>query len=190
MKYARLAWLALAAALGGVVLIPSQPASGQVNNRPASSTSAVAQAPASPYTQEARNWYYGFTGGQRTSNPELDKLVAEEGRLEGETANLVGEYSRTEDEAQRSKTKAKLAATLEKQFELQQKRRDLEVAHIEAQLKKLREIMRKRGEARQTIVDKRLDQLLREADGLGWTPPHGTPAPKNASYNTYPRQSN
>jgi len=109
-------------------------------------------------------------------------LLGEEGNLERETANLVEEYSRTEDEAQRGKTRAKLAETLQKQFDLQQKRRDLEVARIEAQLKKLRDIMRKRGESRQTIIDKRLDQLLREAEGLGWTPPHGTPGPQNVLF--------
>jgi len=183
MKYARLALSALAAALVGLVLIATQPASGQVQNQPAASSATPTPAvitgsgpvqyaplPGRPY------WYQSFPG-TRTSDPELDKLLAEEGRLEQEASGLVEEYSRTQDEAQRGKTKAKLAATLEKQFELQQKRRDLEVAHIETQLKKLREIMRKRGEARQTIIDKRLDQLLREADGLGWTPPHGTPAP-------------
>ena len=32
------------------------------------------------------------------------------------------------------------------------------------------------------LNDKRLDQLLREADGLGWTPPHGTAPPRNAIF--------
>jgi hypothetical protein len=50
----------------------------------------------------------------------------------------------------------------------------------------LREIMRKRSESRQTIIDKRLDQLLREADGLGWTLPPGTTAPRNGFNYGYP----
>jgi hypothetical protein len=33
--------------------------------------------------------------------------------------------------------------------------------------------MKKRADAQKSIVEKHLDQLLREADGLGWTPPGG-----------------
>src|SRR5205823_6115072 len=151
----------------------SRPASGQV---PAQTANPAPSGPEYyPAVVPAVTYYAPVTastpwGGQRGQDPELDKLLAEEGRLDRDAANLIGEYARTEDEAQRVKTKAKLAEALQKQFDLQQKRRDLEVAHIEAQVKKLREVMRKRGEARQTIIDKRLDQLLREADGLGWTP--------------------
>ncbi len=90
--------------------------------------------------------------------------------LEQQAAGLMREYAQTEDEGQRAKVKTKLADLLNKQFDMQQKRRDQEVAAIEAQLKKLRELMRKRGENRQKIIDNRLDQLVREAEGLGWTP--------------------
>jgi len=38
----------------------------------------------------------------------------------------------------------------------------------------VRELMRKRTDAKQTIVEKHLDQLIREAEGLGWTAPPGT----------------
>src|SRR5437899_1660981 len=188
MKYARLILAALAAVLVGLVLIATQPASGQVEGV----TTAAQPQPAEsvvPVTQYAPGvWYnptpttYVLGGLPEAQDPELGKLLTEERRIESETSTLIAEYSRTEDESQRSKTKAKLAATLEKQFDLQQKRRDLEVARIEAQLKKLRDIMRKRGESRQTIIDKRLDQLLREADGLGWTTPQGTPGLGNIYY--------
>jgi hypothetical protein len=33
--------------------------------------------------------------------------------------------------------------------------------------------MKKRDEERKTIIDKRLDQIVREAEGLGWSPPPG-----------------
>ena len=62
---------------------------------------------------------------------------------------------------------------MEKEFDLQQKRRDLDLVRVEARLKKVRDLMKKRSEARQSIIDKRLDQLIREAEGLGWTPPAG-----------------
>jgi hypothetical protein len=104
---------------------------------------------------------------------EMGKLVQEEATAEREVASLIESYAHTEGDRERSKIKSKVATALEKEFDLQQKRRDLELARVEARLKKVRELMKKRSEARQSIIDKRLDQLLREADGLGWTPPAG-----------------
>jgi hypothetical protein len=107
----------------------------------------------------------------KASDPELQKLHADEVTAEREVAALMTDYTKGSDEGQRGKAKAKLALALEKQFDLQQQRRELEASRIEAQLKKLRELMKKRSDARQTIVEKRLDQLMREAEGLGWTSP-------------------
>ena len=109
----------------------------------------------------------------RSADPELEKLHAQEAQIEGEVHSLLAQYGQTEKEGDRSAIKKKLSASLEKQFDLQQKRRDLEVARIEAQLKRLRELIKKRSDSRQTIIDKRLDQVLQEAEGLGWTSPHG-----------------
>jgi hypothetical protein len=112
-----------------------------------------------------------------SQDPEVRKLIAAEVKAEQEVAALVAEYSKTEEDGDRAKVKSKLAAALAKQFDLQQKRRELELARVEAQLKKLRELMKKRADERKTIIDKRIDQLVREADGLGWAPPAGLSPP-------------
>ncbi len=54
---------------------------------------------------------------------------------------------------------------------------------LEARIKKVRELMQRRSAERQTIVEKRADQLLREADGLGWAPPQGIKGQQSAPYN-------
>jgi hypothetical protein len=183
VTYVRFMMGALVLGLGGLTLLGSRP--------------AVGQAPANPAAPN------GFTQGRaiyqtgpdyelmlKPGDTALHKLMQSEANGEREVANLVAEYGRTESETQRGKIKGKLAEVLEKQFDLQQTRRDLEVARIEAQLKKLRDLMRKRSDARQTIVEKRLDQLLREADGLGWTPPSGAQPgnPYRASgFTTFPQ---
>ncbi len=112
-------------------------------------------------------------GARRGGDAEMDKLMQEEAAAEREVTTLIESYSRAEGDKQRSDIKSKVSVALEKEFDLQQKRRDLELARVEARVKKVRELMKKRSEARQSIIDKRLDQLLREADGLGWTPPPG-----------------
>jgi hypothetical protein len=110
-----------------------------------------------------------FVHGQ--ADVETGKLRAQEAAAARDVTALIGEYSRSTDEAVRGKVKANLSVALEKQFDMQQQGRELEAARIEAHLKKIRELMKKRTDARQTIVEKRLDQLLRDADGLGWTTP-------------------
>lgn len=125
-------------------------------------------------------------GARHAGDAEMNKLVQEEAAAERDVANLIESYAHTEGDAERSKIKSKLGSALEKEFDLQQKRRDLELSRVEARLKKVRELMKKRGEARQSIIDKRLDQLLREADGLGWTPPPGVNLRQNQSNGTRP----
>jgi hypothetical protein len=104
---------------------------------------------------------------------EMNKLLQEEAAAEQQVAKLVEAYSHAEGESARSGIKSNLSSTLEKEFDLQQKRRDLELKRVEERLRNVRELMKKRNDARRSIIDNRLDQLLREADGLGWTPPAG-----------------
>ncbi len=107
------------------------------------------------------------------ADSEMDKLMQEEAAAEQHVAKLIETYAHTEGEAKRSGIKSDLSKVLEKEFDAQQKRRDLELKRVEERLKKVRELMEKRDRARRSIIDNRLDQLLREADGLGWTPPAG-----------------
>ena len=167
MKLVRTVTVACAAGLLALVCMTIRPASGQ----------DLVQSQPPAYPRLAGEFEaLGYSSSTPSQDREMAKLLGDEARLERQAAGLVAEYARTEDEKDRSKIKSRLSAVLEKQFDAQQNRRDLEVARIEAQLKKLRELMRKRSDARQTIIDKRLDQLVREAEGLGWTAPAGPQA--------------
>jgi hypothetical protein len=106
---------------------------------------------------------------------ELARLRALDGQLERQAESLVKQISDAGD-GDRAKLKQSLEEALAQQFDTQQKMRELEVAAIEARVKKLREVISKRSDARRAIIDKRLDQLLREADGLGWNSPAAAPA--------------
>jgi hypothetical protein len=161
MRYASVAAV-LALGLGALALSLPNGAPGQA---PAVNSSASAATSQEPFSVSGKK------------DPELDKLVAAEAEAAREVARLVADYKGTEDDGERAKLKAKLSAALTKQFEQQQKRRELELARAEEQLKKLRELMKKRGEEKKTIVDKRLDQVVREAEGLGWSAPPG-PGPR------------
>jgi hypothetical protein len=183
MKVVRIAGLAvLLFALATMVIFPGPPAAGQsVSEVPPQGNGNFA------YPAQGTTPYY--SGLYKASGPdaEMVNLFNEETKAEREAAGLMKDYARTNKEEQRDKIKGKLSEVLGKEFDLQQKRRDLELARLEAQVKKLRDLMKKRNEARQTIVEKRLDQLIREAEGLGWTAPSGPGFPKANFFYNHPQ---
>lgn len=81
---------------------------------------------------------------------------------------LAGKIPGTMFAPDRARIKDDLRELLEKQFELRQRRHEQEIEALEAQVKSLKELVRKRNDNRGLIVSKRLDQILRDAEGLGW----------------------
>lgn len=122
-----------------------------------------------------------FSGG-----PE-DELRQQEDKAAGQVRRLLGQYREAAADADKEKLKKNLVEAIETQFGLQQKRRDQEIKQVEARVKRLRDLLEKREAQKRRIVDSRVDQLLREAEGLGWTAPgeegHG-------SFSAGPRQIN
>jgi DNA anti-recombination protein RmuC len=88
--------------------------------------------------------------------------------LSRQTDDLVRQLHEAKTDADKDKIKAKLTEALEKQFDQRQKRHLSEIEDLEAQLKKLKELVQKRQESRRDIISKRLEQLQRDAEGLGW----------------------
>jgi hypothetical protein len=109
----------------------------------------------------------------KPADPQMQQLVNEEGAARHAVAELVEKYTQAENDKDRTELKSQLAKALDNQFVSQQKRRSLELDRVEAQLTKVRERLRKRNDEKQTIIDKRLEQLVREAEGLGWSEPSG-----------------
>ncbi len=125
-------------------------------------------------------------GGVTAADPEVAKWMEEGRKAEAEQGQLLAKFAQTTDEKQRAEIKASLAKVLQRQFDLQLQQREREVSQIEARVKKLREMIAKRNRARQTIVAGRLDQLVNEAEGMGWVAPTGPMSP-SGSYQYYSR---
>jgi hypothetical protein len=115
----------------------------------------------SPYVTEQRTYFspaLGFGGAQSQ----------EEGTLSNQASKLARQLGSAKADGDREKLKTELGTILEKQFELRQQRHKKEIDSLEAQVKKLKDLVDKRQENRREIVAKRLDQILQEAQGLGW----------------------
>ncbi len=88
-------------------------------------------------------------------------------RLAQESKKLVEALAKAEGD-KKDKIKTQLTETLGKQFDARQKRHEAEIARLEAQIKKLKEMVQKRQDNRREIISRRYEQLVREAEGLGW----------------------
>ncbi len=101
-------------------------------------------------------------------NGEQNKLAQSEAALARQAEELKHLLERNRGDARRSEFRTKLSKNLGEQFDLRQKRHAMEIEALETQVKKLKELVRKRQESREDIISRRLDQIEREADGLGW----------------------
>src|SRR5262245_23197668 len=81
---------------------------------------------------------------------------------------LVQKYVKTDSKEEKKGIRDQLAEVLGHQFDdhIQQERKELE--DLEKQLASLRALLRKRQDAQGTIIERRIDQLVQEAEGLGW----------------------
>jgi hypothetical protein len=97
--------------------------------------------------------------------------VDEDRKLEAETAQLAAQYGRADNEDDRRKLAADIRVLVEKQFAMRQARRLEELRRLQAELRRLEQIHQRREQQRDAIIDIRVEQLLRDADGLGWGGP-------------------
>jgi flagellar hook-basal body complex protein FliE len=170
MRYTLVTGLLIVTLAGGVAVNRARNANGQESPRAGAPVPTGTLGPGLEIRQTVQ--------AVDQASDELAELNSLDARLADQAAALVkqvGEMSADKkDEKQFGELRQKLHDTLERQFDTQQKVRELEVAGIEAKVKKLRDVITRRNDARRSIIDKRFDQLLSEADGLGWNSPAGT----------------
>lgn len=97
----------------------------------------------------------------RTRDAQIDNAIR----------RVLANWERVEDAGARDRAKQRLRGLLDEQFELRQEGRSRELKELEERVAALRELHEKRAAAKEEIVARRLDQLLLDAEGLGWGPP-------------------
>lgn len=139
-------------------------------------TLAIAQAP--PPARPGENATFGryTSAGTYAHSDERAQQWQQEQQMAIESGQLAHQLADETNSEKQAELRTKLAGILEKQFDASQKRREAEIAAIEQQLTRLKGTLKKRADARREIIDRRLEQLTREADGLGWSAPENTGA--------------
>ena len=85
-----------------------------------------------------------------------------------ETDKLARQLAQAKGEGERESIRARLTLELEKQFDQRQKKHQADSEALEAQIKKLKDLIRTRNENRRDIISRRLEQIVHDAQGLGW----------------------
>lgn len=81
---------------------------------------------------------------------------------------LLGKWKAAGNESERGKVEKELRQVLKEQFQGRLGAHEKEIEQLEAKVKQLREQLDLRRKKQDEIVDFRAQQLLREAQGLGW----------------------
>ena len=102
------------------------------------------------------------------ADDERSSLSAVESLLAHRVDELKRKFEGAKTDSQRNEIYKELAENLGKQFDVRQKRHGLEIEALETRVRKLKELVRRRQESREDIVSRRLDQILKELEGLGW----------------------
>jgi hypothetical protein len=116
----------------------------------------------------APNRSYFTTTVYGNGRPSLVAFSGEEVGLSHQAEQLSQQLAGAKSDSDRDKIKAQLAEILEKQFDQRQKRHEEELKELEAQVKKLKDLVDKRQENRRDIIRARLNQIEKESQGLGW----------------------
>ncbi len=103
----------------------------------------------------------------RQNDPEMFRLVQEDNELDRRTHEL-GMQCRQAPPEQRERMQRELREVVNKQFEIRQQRRTLELKRIEGELQRLRETIERRAKNREQIIERRVGELTGREDDLGF----------------------
>jgi hypothetical protein len=93
---------------------------------------------------------------------------------QAQAAELAKQIVKEEKEESKKEIRKKLADLLNEQFEAHTAQQKKELDDLEKQIANLKSLLKKRQDAKSTIVERRMDQLIHEAEGLGWNTPNNT----------------
>jgi hypothetical protein len=86
-------------------------------------------------------------------------------------SQLAQQFAKATKEDDKKEIRKKLTEALGAQFDQRAEQQKKELDDLEKQVAALKALMKKRHDARDAIIERRLDQVLQEAEGLGWGGP-------------------
>lgn len=109
-----------------------------------------------------------FVKTAQKNDPEAYARMREEMLLDRELRKLAEKFRQSKDETRKTALKREMKTLLEKQFDLRTLNREQEIKRLSQRVKELQELMEKRKAAKNTLVERRLEEITRGRDRLEW----------------------
>jgi hypothetical protein len=110
----------------------------------------------------------GVSWERSAPDEETMKLVDLDRKLSGKVAEIVAKFKDISEDEDREEAEKALADAVAEQFTVRQQMREKQLQQLEEQIERLRGLQDQRSEQKDRIIDDRVQQLIREATGLGW----------------------
>ncbi len=107
-----------------------------------------------------------FGGPMHRPDPEMTELLKKEDELDGRANGLAAQYQRAAS-AEKDKIQKQIEETVNKQFEVRQQRRKLQLDRMQKELEDLRTLYENKNTSRDSLIKGRVQQLL-NGGGLGF----------------------
>ncbi len=101
-------------------------------------------------------------------DPETMKRIKKIQAIEKECKKLAMQYRKAKTDEEKQKIKKELEAAVSKLFDLRILIQQKGVERLEKRLQELKDLLAKRVQAREEVIDRRLDQLTGETKHLEW----------------------
>ena len=96
----------------------------------------------------------------KDASSELFELLSHEWRQEAEASEMAMRIRALEQGDERDEAIEELRAKLEEIFSMKQENRRMEIRHLEMELERMEDRLRERSQAKERLIDARLDELL------------------------------
>ena len=89
-------------------------------------------------------------------------------QAQSQTGKLTQQYLKAQKAEEKQEIRTKLKDVVNRLFDVRMEQQKKELESLEKELADLRALLKKRQDARAAIVDRRIDQLIEDAQGMGW----------------------
>ncbi|MGQ0633078.1 MAG: hypothetical protein ACT4QC_00560 [Planctomycetaceae bacterium] len=97
-----------------------------------------------------------------------DQMVLQDINLEEQVEQAIEQYAAAETDEARATARVSVKDLLEQQFSLRQEQRMRQIAEMEGRVRKMRDTLRRRAGEKEQLIDREWNELLSNAEGLGW----------------------
>ena len=101
-------------------------------------------------------------------SPDYYQRGLEKARLDGQCWKIAWNYRNSSDQSEQQALRTELKQKLGTLFDLREKDKRERIEKLEEELATLKEMVRERQENREDIIERRLNDMLRETDSLSW----------------------